>query len=331
MTRLLLICMAVISFQGQAYAQSPTGDHKVKITEPDGVPLQPILKPDKYLRERPFCFEWQYVHVDNDVDNYYNTQVINGIVTKIPPASYNWSVSAGVLSDKKTASPKYKPTQMPLPDTRTDVALKLRAYPDNDQYMDKKTLEVYRDHLERDYQNFKNAGSCGAPKFPDSCWSFTRYGIKWPVRKRWNCFGSVWHAYNGSEAYSTTIPSFQLIWAWYEPIAWADIESRAQRGDVIAYHIRDKSGSIVFPAAHVATFLNSTTTFGANNEPLFQFWSHVDECGRHNFWHGTSWRWYETTPQNYYDTINQTWGDYQASIHNPREILVEYIELWRKK
>ena len=150
MKRLLFICIAIISLQSQAYAQSPTGDHKVKITEPDGVPLQPIQKPDEYLRVAPFCFEWQYVHVDNDIDDYYKTQVINGKVTKIPPASYNWSVSAGVLSDKKTASPKYKPIQMPLPNTRTDVTLKLRAFSGNDQYMDTKILEVYRDHLERD-------------------------------------------------------------------------------------------------------------------------------------------------------------------------------------
>ena len=65
---------------------------KVEIEEPDGLPLQSVEADDSRFRLNPSCFEWQFVHVDNEVVAYHATQPISGLVEPIPPAGYNWSV-----------------------------------------------------------------------------------------------------------------------------------------------------------------------------------------------------------------------------------------------
>lgn len=325
-----LLGLALVLFQVHARA-----DAYVKILEPDGVPQQPIQQPDKYIRLKPLCFEWQYVHVDNDVVGYYKDQPPGGIVGKvkpIPDASYNWDIGAGELTGRRTSRPRFRPGKMPLPNTRVDVDLILRAYPGNDDFMAQKTLEVYRDHLERDLQNFQPKGLnayCGSPKIPDFYWSFPRYGIDkkaCTVRLTFNCFGSVWHAYNGSKAQSDAkaLPKWKLTWAEDEPINWDNITSRAQRGDYITYCFRESSDLTPEPK-HAATFLDSISTFGANNEPTYDYHFRYDECGRFSKWWGTPWIWWKTTPKDYYDKVNQTYQN-----HHPGELIVNHVRLYRK-
>lgn len=323
MKRLVFICLAILSLQVNLYA-----DSKVKIREPDGVPLQPVQSPDKYLRQYPFCFEWQYVHIDNDKVPYYTTQCILGKVTPIPDRSYNWSVSAGELIREWTSYPKFKPANMPLPNTRVDVDLELRAYPGDDTYMDTKTLEVYRDHLQRDIENF-GQNECGSPQYDIFFWSFNRYGSEWRALRTWNCFGSVWHAFNGSgNGHRTTVPGFPIVYDESEPnIDWGVALNGVQRGDFISYW----HGDVM---EHAATFIDATTTYGANNRPGWGMQvPRGDECGHgsdalvagnNDWWMGTSWEWWYCTPQLYYKLVNE------YKVMATGEIFIDRIKIHKK-
>lgn len=323
MKQVLLFSIVGIILQVRLYA-----DTMVKIREPDGVPVQHVQLPDKHLRSYPFCFEWQHVHVDNDIVAYYDTQNIVGKVRPIPEGSYNWSVSAGKLTGIYTAYPKYEPRQMPVPDTRTDVDLKLRAFPGDDTHMDVRKLEVYRDHLQRDIENF-GQNICGSPQYDIFFWPFQRYGETWHALRTWNCFGSVWHAYNGrGNGHRTTVPNFPVVYDESVPnIDWDVALNDVQRGDFISYWRGDTM-------EHAATFINSTTTYGANNRPTYGFnmprgdgFGHGSDdynVSNNDWWMGTSWKWWYCLPQSYFNNINSD------KMLSTGEIYINRIKIHKK-
>ena len=242
--------------------------YKAAIEEPDGLPVQTISATDTLFRSAaPWCFEWQYVHVSNEVVAYHQSQVIKGHVEPIPPTSYNWTVSAGTISNAATDTPIYVPDNMEIPDKMRTIDLALYPIAGNDTSKITRQIEVYQDHLERDYQNFKENISC------QRNWSFTNDNHVVTMPGTWNCFGSVLHAYNGSGTGSVGTNGFSLpaqaftktqhtnIENW-TAAQWNGVLSTIHRGDVVAYYS-------VKGLQHANTSLgDSSNMYGANNDPI---------------------------------------------------------------
>ena len=315
-------------------AVTPPSDFKatvltVEIEEPDGLPVQTIAAGDSLFRYNPSCFEWQFVHVDNERVAYHTTQPIDGLAQPIPPASYNWSVSKGTLNNPTAEKPKYSPNSMPIPATMETVDLKLRAMAGNDIGMQSRTLEVYRDHLERDFQNWGTGDDCGAETAYVYYWTYSRYGKKWHLFHSWNCFGSVWHAFDGThDGYTTDIPSAGFTVTTYDdPIPWSTAVANLQRGDIVSFYIYDPgTGKAKLEHAHTCMG-KSSQMYGANNEPTYGGYIRSDGYGHSApYWEGGSWRWWLTSSKTYYDQLN---AGYESM--NPGEgKLLNRIKVHRK-
>ncbi|MCF7837484.1 MAG: hypothetical protein K9N49_02545 [Candidatus Marinimicrobia bacterium] len=294
---------------------------KVKIVESKGMPISSeVTTPIHIFRANPYCFKWQYVHEDNVIETY--SQDIAGIVEPIgDPFGYHWSVTAGILTDADTAAPTYTADNMTVPQTMTTVTLKLCNTEDCDLMHTNCTLEVYRDHLERDYQNF-NGNYCGNPY--NASWTFERYGKNITMPSTWNCFGSVWHAYSGTgNGNFTGVPSsdFSIVVTHDNPIDWNAALGGVVRGDFISFWQYD-SATQTEVLQHAATFINSSQTYGANN---FPGWGFVWRGGVS--WWGTTWQWWRTTPQAYYDNVNE---DYGSHPDHDGEMLVNRIRIHKR-
>ena len=125
----------------------------------------------------------------------------------------------------------------------------------------------------------------------------------------WNCHGSVWHAYNGSNDGNV---DFTVGWsqtAYPDPDAsdWTTIQSGLSRGDVVSFY-SGSPGSYVLEHSHTCRG-SSSQMYGANNEPSVDF----DNTPP------ATWKWYECSSKAYYDAVNaasQTkWGvDYLTRV-----------------
>ncbi|MGI6086807.1 MAG: hypothetical protein ACOYCD_02500 [Kiritimatiellia bacterium] len=300
---------------------------KVEIEEPDGLPLQSVEADDSRFRLNPSCFEWQFVHVDNEVVAYHATQPISGLVEPIPPAGYNWSVSKGTLNNPTDETPTYVPNGTPIPTTMTTVDLELRPVSGSDACLQTRTLEVYRDHLERDYQNWGTGIDCGANTYV-YYWSYSRYGQNWKLLHSWNCFGSVWHAYDGTkDGYATTVPSSGFTVTTYnDPIPWSTAVANLRRGDFVSFYTYDSgTGSEIMQHAHTCMG-SASQMYGANNEPVYGVFGRSDGYGHSATWEGGSWRWYTTSSEIYYDQLN---AGYQ-SMYPGAGKLINRIKVHRK-
>lgn len=313
MKRIVVFVYLIFYLQSMAHSQSgttPEGDGYSYITEPDGLSIQPISASDNYFHSGfPYCFEWQYVHEEYDVNSYYLTQVIHGT-----SSSYTiWTVSLGELIDEITSSPTFFPSSstIAVPQTMTEVTLKLHSQGISPN---ERRLEVYRDHLERDRQF--NGFTCGAPKIQEFWWDFHRYGKEWLCKTMFNCFGSVWHAYDGSHAHSLDVPPFTVEWEKDNPTSsdWNELSNLAERGDFISYW-GYVNGTIRMQ--HAATFIDSSTTYGANNLPYYSRVHLDDGYGHEVTFNGTGWTWCEQAPEDYYQFLNST---YEAKTGVPNII-----------
>ena len=281
---------------------------RLQIAEPDGLPVQKVSSPDQQFRSTgPWCFEWQYVHPANVVVPY--TQTIQGIVepNDDDPFGYNWSVNAGTLTGTNTATPTFSASSMSIPSTMTTVDLKLRALKDTNTPLNAhRTLEVYRDHLERDYQNFGTGVKCGDLSSNYS-WSFHRYGKTIAMPQGWNCFGSVWHAYNGTgDGFALNIPSSGfLVETYVEPINWTAALSGLQRGDIVAFY----NGETL---QHAHTCLgNSSQMYGANNRPMLAVAFPAPPGTSPGEKITGTWHWDVCSSQVYYERINRDFSSYR--------------------
>lgn len=285
----------------------PGGDCGNLIYKPFGLPI--VSGRTKVLRTSlPLCFEWQYVDKANDVLNYHRSQPIEAY--KRP--SYTWKVSMGRLENANSRAPIF------IPELNMDKKDRLRLpYLDlkYEDCLDTRTLEVYFDHLERDFKNF-NKWACGVPdnaKGPGGtdvthfCWIFEYGEMFWRTERRFNCFGSVWHAYDGSRTSTMELPPFEVVWQDSSPINWGKLSKLAQRGDIISYW--DKYGDM----QHAATFLDAETTFGANNGPEYAVQTRSCACGEQSniLYQGTSWTWCLCTPKYYLETFNHQYEHFK--------------------
>jgi hypothetical protein len=136
------------------------------LEEPDGLPVSMIDVYDSYFRyEAPWCFEWQFVHVDNEVLPYHPFQMIMGVVLVPGPIwepfhPCKWEVSQGSLTTPTEPETRFIPDLPSVPGSVETVGLTLKTDPPIEGFVEERTLEVYRDHLERDYQNFGTGISC---------------------------------------------------------------------------------------------------------------------------------------------------------------------------
>lgn len=277
------------------------------IVEPDGMPLQRIVSGDAYLRlVSPHCFEWQYVHSSREIIPYHLTQPIEAIVDPLVPNCYKWTVSKGQLVNDTINKPQYIPNGLPFPAKMENVMLTFSPFGEN-SLEQIRILEVYRDHLERDYQNFGVGTECGAPSLLSFKWRFSRYGDNWTMQQTWNCFGSVWHSYNGTgDGYELGIPTVGFTTTVYnDPIPWNDATSGLKRGDIVSfYHVDAATGKETLQHAHTC-LSDSSQMYGANNEPVFGIYSRKDATGAvADPWEGGSWFWFVTSSHQYFDGIN---------------------------
>jgi len=301
----------------------------VKITEPDGLPVQTVVSGDSRFRINPSCFEWQFVHISNEVVTYYATQPIEGLIAPTSSASYNWSVNAGTLNNATTETPTYMPSNMPVPATMTTVSLQLRPFFGSDVFKQERTLEVYRDHLERDYQNWGTGIECGSVSNL-YYWMYSRYGQNWKMLHSWNCFGSVWHAFDGThDGLASDIPVSGFSVSTYDdPIPWATAVANLKRGDIISFYTYDAaSGTQVMQHAHTCKG-SLSQMYGANNEPAFGTYVRSDGYGHFADWDGGSWKWWITSSETYYNQVNADWQQFYG--HPASVKLINRIKVHRR-
>jgi hypothetical protein len=295
---------------------------KVEITEPKGLPISSdVTTVSQIFRHNPSCFKWQYVHEDNVIEPY--SQDITGIVEPLgDPFGYHWSVTAGTLIDADTPTPTYTADNMTVPQTMTTVDLKLYNTEARDIMQTNRTLEVYRDHLERDYQNFGTGIKCG-DIVASTPWSFQRYGGTVNMPSTWNCFGSVWHAYNGTGGgQAANVPSSGFTVSTYtHPINWTSALAGLNRGDVVVFYRGDT-------IQHAHTCMGGLDQmYGANNRPGLNII--VSGSGDNFQGHFTgTWRWDVTSSQQYYETVNADAAGFFINASGP---YLNKIKVYRKQ
>lgn len=191
-----------------------------------------------------------------------------------------------------------------------------------------RTLEVYRDHLERDYENFGAGIECGAPIYT-FYWSFTRYGTNICIPHSRNCFGSVWHAFDGTHdgAVIDSVPSSGFTVTTYDdPIPWSTAVAGLGRGDIVSFYTYD-SGTSSETWQHAHTCLGSASQmYGANNEPKYGYFGRSDGQGHGHVWEGGSFKWWITSSETYYNQMN---AGYQ-SVHPGAGLLINRIKVHRR-
>lgn len=216
--------------------------------------------------------------------------VIHGQVAPSPPYACKWRLAAavGTLTDDTSRAPTHS-----APAAAGQGVLTLQGFIDGTSASctAQTTVRIYRDHLERDRHNFGTGTSC------EGTWSFTRFGTTISISTTWNCFGSVEHAYNGSgTGYVDTVntPNGWSKAIYDAPIStsqWSSIHSALRRGDVVSFW--SESALSGYSAQHAHTCISGTTMYGANNEPV------IRSSG-----HPATWRWFETTSQDYFNNVN---------------------------
>ena len=254
---------------------------KVDILNPKGS-LDAVKNPEASWLSSPSRFDFQGL-ISTATGPY--VLGINGDIKPTPSVSYKWTLdaAAGTLTDDTTDTPDHT-----APATEGQGMLTLKAMIDTTYtgLKDERKVKIYKDHLERDKTNFETGGSC------DVGWKVTTFNVDpQPVMIKWNCHGSTNHACDGSGngnsgGLSSVVTNWNKDTFDVLPINWSNVLAVLDRGDVVAYY----AGSSL---QHSATCINSTTTWGANNEPVSG---------------PETWKWYLATPQNWWNN---------AGINNP--------------
>jgi len=248
---------------------------KLDILKPKGS-LDAAKNPETSWISSP-CYHFDFQGLISGATGPYVLD-IQGYIDPAPPVGYKWTLDeeAGTLANDTTATPTHT-----APATEDEGMLTLKATinaTDTDMIEERK-VKIYKDHLERDYANFGTGGSCL------SGWKVTTFNVDpQPTMLMWNCHGSTNHACSGygsgsSSDLSNEIKSWDKDTFDVLPINWSNVQAVLDRGDVVAYY----AGSSL---QHSATCSNSTTTWGANNEPV----------------NGPeTWKWYLATPQDWWN------------------------------
>ena len=193
---------------------------------------------------------------------------------------HSWVVSGGGSIANPTATVSlYQP-----PNTTTSTpVVSLRFSLTGTSNIDSRNIRVFEDHLERDYYNFGHNRTCYDGWKPEA-----RYGVDTSELSGmggWNCHGSVWHAYNNTTSgqSSTTVPWPPSVTRLSpDSTFWSGLA--LSRGDVVAFYLRDGSGTLDLRHSH--------TCLGNNN----MMWGANNKGGWTNHW-----LWYQCTSESYYN------------------------------
>lgn len=239
---------------------------KAVINKPLGS-LDDSKNPETSWKTTP-CYHFDFQGV---VSGSKGSYVLNfkGQITPSDKFSYKWTLdsAAGTLTDDTKQEPKHK-----APASAGEGEIKLEGINDDSKACcsDKKKVKIYKDHLERDYENFGTGTSCKGPT-----WKFTRFGATITMKNRWNCHGGTLHVYDGrgnGSADPSTIGSLLAKAKLKKTVTVTHTTDgkgthpslgSLNRGDIIAYYIA--KGDL----AHTQTCTgNGTDTYGANNVPV---------------------------------------------------------------
>ncbi len=265
----------------------------VDITSPVGS-LDGGRNPGSSWRNSP-CYHFDFQGVVSGSPGTYPLTV-SGTIAPSAPFTYQWSLDStcGTLSSTTVASPTHTE-----PSAAGEGILQLQAMYNGSPtgILERRRVEVYEDHLARDYVTFGTGGSCS------SVWAVTTFHVDpQPTMGTWNCHGSVKHAYDGSgNGYSgTTVGWTQTSYSNPSAADWATIGTSLGRGDVVSFW-SGAPGSYTLQHSHTCRG-SSSNMFGANNEPSVNFDNSPP----------ATWKWYECTSKQYYDAVNSAsqakWG-----------------------
>lgn len=261
----------------------------LRIVDPPSLDDGATPPEDGWTGPGPYHFKWQWV-VEGTPGEYEND--IEGIVTPSACISapwpyddfdYRWSVDVGEFEDhdegypgKKTGTttPVFKPTE----DGTGTLRFTTKA---GSQWGNQsRFIEVYEDHLARDYANFGTGISC------DTDWEFERYDMTIEMGSQWNCHGSVNHGYDGSGTGSAGALHGEILSRSKNihdaPINWTTVNSQIQAGDVVAFY----SGTAPnLTLQHSHTCLSGGSMYGANNEATSGNETWIwDTCSSQEWW-----------------------------------------------
>ena len=245
----------------------------VDITEPDGS-LDAGRNPSSSWESSP-CYHFDFQGITSGEPGSYALAISGAISPSL--FTYQWSLasSCGTLSSTTVPSPTHTEPASP-----GEGILELEAVYSGTptEIVEERKPKIYQDHLARDYANFGTGGSCV------NNWKVTTFNVNpQPVMANWNCHGSTNHACSGYGSGSSGGLSSELM-SWSQnpfnaPINWSNVQALLDRGDVVAYY----AGSSL---QHSATCINSTTTWGANNDPVSG---------------PETWKWYLASPQDWWN------------------------------
>jgi hypothetical protein len=244
-----------------------------KITIPKGSANNPT--PAAQFLVNP-CYHFDCQGVTSGSPGPY-VLMFEGNVETIPPMSRKWTLeaSAGTITNDTEVSPVHA---APAQAGAGVLTLKAMDGQSDTGVNDTRTITIYKDHLDRDRDNFGVGISCTGP------WKFTKYGIETTIGNTWNCHGSVKHAYDGSGIGDSSSPP---NWQVKKTAEQGGDLGQLVRGDVIAYY--DKNMAVM----HSQTVLDANTTYAANNEPPASGNPPPE-----------TWKWAESAPGHWTDSIS---------------------------
>ncbi len=261
---------------------------KVEINEPKGS-LDANPNPVDSWRSSP-CHRFDFQGVVAGTPGPYVLELKGTIVG---PASYQWTLdpAAGTLSDDTTSTPTHT---APAAEDQGTLRLEAMIGTADTGASDKRQVRIYKDHLERDRENFGTGISC--PKVG----SFTAFNVTITMPNSWNCHGSVHHAYDGSgNGYALHTVAWPTFTEFTSPINWSAVAAVLSPGDVVSFYSGTPENYVL---QHSHTCLQGITMYGANNEPSVNF-DHSPPA---------TWKWDECASEQYFSAVNAAsqakWG-----------------------
>lgn len=293
----------------------------VKVLRPKGSKTARKNPTASFLTDGPYRFDFQWVQ-EGTPGYYHNPLEAKTIPDKVltahaPEITYHWEVSAGRFEPDDGGNPLLIVGER-TPGYRAGEAAEavtLSYYIEAADRLGEQTrvLEVFVDHLARDFANF------GVNKTCENVWWITAYNSSIPIANTWNCHGSVHHAHNGTGGgYQIVPPSISLEIRYPNPDAldWEAIETTLSRGDIVVFYSMDSSVPPNFYAEHSHICRgNYLQMYGANNEPSFSISPDGYPVG--------TWRWFECSSRRYYDAINHVFPNYIKEVGVQKKPLVK--------
>jgi len=284
-------CIVLLGFFGctsttsTVPASTQSSESGLRIKKPIGSSDDNPVSLDSWSTSAPYRFDFQAVASDT------TNPITIGTTTTPSGVTPEWSLAsaAGTLTGTTTSTPTYT-----APSSEGEGTLTLKAVGGTTKVAGTREIKVYKDHLARDYDNFGTSRSC------DTDWSFTKYGQLIDKQPKWNCFGSIEHAYNGLKG--AVVNSNFTFKGWSkteynlpQSDDWDKIEGSLSRGDVVAFISMDRN-SLELITDHAHTCVEGTTMYGANNEPKY-----TDN--------GPTWKWDTCTSRQYYNDVNSQYAE----------------------